>query len=170
MNTIASLIPLRPADAERAIEDLAELFRAALAPGERLRTLGDELELVRRYLEIERLRLGERLRVRWAIEGLPLETPMPALLLQPLVENAVHHGVSALPSGGEIEIEGSSDSDCVRLRIANPRPARAQAVRAGHGIALDNVRQRLAYHYGDAARLLVHDAEESYTCEVMVPR
>ncbi len=170
MNTIASLIPLRPRDAERAIEDLAELFRAALAPGERLSTLGDELELVRRYLEIERLRLGDRLRVRWSVDGLPDGTPMPALLLQPLVENAVHHGVSALPAGGLIEIEGTADSASVMLRIANPRPARAQAVRAGHGIALDNVRQRLAYHYGDAARLLVHDAEGSYTCEVMVPR
>ncbi len=170
MNTIASLIPLRPRDAERAIEDLAELFRAALAPGERLSTLGAELELVRRYLEIERLRLGDRLHVRWSVEGLPLDTPMPALLLQPLVENAVHHGVSALPSGGEIEIEGTADSACVTLRIANPRPARAQAVRAGHGIALDNVRQRLAYHYGDAARLLVHDAEGNFTCEVKVPR
>ncbi len=170
MNTIASLIPLRPRDAERAVEDLSELFRAALAPGERLSTLGDELELVRRYLEIERLRLGDRLRVRWSTEGLPLATPMPALLMQPLVENAVHHGISALPDGGEITIEGRTDATSIALKILNPRPPVAQAIRAGHGIALDNVRQRLAFHYGDAARLVVHDAEGVYACEVVVPR
>ncbi len=170
MNTLASLIPLRPRDAERAVEDLSELFRAALAPGERLSTLGNELELVRRYLEIERLRLGERLRVRWQTDDLPPDTPMPALLLQPLVENAVHHGISALPAGGEILLEGRADATSVILRVLNPKPTTAQAVRAGHGIALDNVRQRLAFHYGDAARLLVHDAEGVYACEVVVPR
>ncbi len=170
MNTIASLIPLRPRDAELAVEDLSELFRAALATGDRLGTLGDELELVRRYLEIERLRLGDRLRVRWDTDTLPLDTPMPALLLQPLVENAVHHGISALANGGEVAIEGRSDSTHVTVRISNPRPPSAQAVRAGHGIALDNVRQRLAFHHGDAARLLVHDAEGMYVCEVVVPR
>ncbi len=170
MNTIASLIPLRPRDAERAVEDLSELFRAALAPGERLSTLGDEIELVRRYLEIERLRLGDRLRVRWSTEGLPLATPMPALLLQPLVENAVHHGISALPEGGEITIEGRGDATSITLKIINPRPSIAQSIRAGHGIALDNVRQRLAFHYGDAARLVVHDEKSVYTSEVVVPR
>ena len=170
MNTIASLIPLRPRDAERAVEDLSELFRAALAPGERLSTLGGEIELVRRYLEIERLRLGDRLRVKWDTDGLPLETPMPALLLQPLVENAIHHGISALPAGGEITLAGRADATSISLTVLNPRPPIAQAVRAGHGIALDNIRQRLAYHYGDAARLLVHDAEGVYACEVVVPR
>ncbi len=170
MNTIASLIPLRPADAERAIEDLCELFRAALAPAERLSTLGAELELVRRYLEIERLRLGDRLQVSWPQGDVPISTPMPALLLQPLVENAVHHGISAIPEGGNIEITCMHDATEIRLRITNPRPRQPQAIRSGHGIALENVRQRLAFHYGDAARLLVHDEGEQFVCEVVVPR
>lgn len=170
MNTIASLIPLRPADAERAIEDLSELFRAALAPAERLSTLGAELELVRRYLEIEHLRLGDRLGIAWPEGDVPIETPMPALLLQPLVENAVHHGISALPEGGCIDITCVADATEVRLRIVNPRPLQPQAIRSGHGIALENVRQRLAFHYGDAARLLVHDEGARFVCDVVVPR
>ena len=111
MNTIASLIRSQPAAAERAVEDLADLFRAALKAGDEPSRLDVELELVRRYLDIEQLRLGTRLKVQWDLATLPDDLPVPALLLQPLVENAVHHGIQPLPEGGVVEISARADAE-----------------------------------------------------------
>lgn len=97
MNTIASLIRKRPTDAERAVEDLSELFRAALGTREMLGTLGEELDLIGHYLRIESLRLGERLKLDLDLQALPRDLPLPPLLLQPLVENAVYHGIQRMP-------------------------------------------------------------------------
>src|SRR6185503_15858659 len=110
---------------ERAVEDLSDLFRAALGDDAAARgTLGEELELVRRYLDIEKLRLGDRLQVVLDVEALPMTLPMPRLLLQPLVENAVYHGVQQMPDGGTVSVHGRrADGDMVELRIANPCPA-----------------------------------------------
>ncbi len=170
MNTIVSLIRARPADAERAVEDLSELFRAALAAEDKPRTLGDELELVRRYLDIEKLRLGERLRLDVQLEGLPLDLRVPPLLLQPLVENAVLHGIQPLPEGGTVRVAADIEAECVRIRIHNPRPRNPAHRAHGNRSALDNVRQRMRYHYGERGGLDVDEGPDYYAVTVSIPR
>ena len=116
MNTIANLTRADPALAEQVVEDLSDLFRASLADEDRRSTLGDELEMARGYLRIEAQRLGERLRVHWDLpDDLPLHAHMPPLLLQPLLENAVYHGIEPAIDGGEILVS-----------VRAPRPAQHQ--------------------------------------------
>lgn len=169
MNTIASLIPLRPNDAERAIENLADLFRAALGNDTAQSTLGEELELVRRYLDIEKLRLGDRLRVEWDIDALPSKQPVPALLLQPLIENAVYHGIQQLPEGGSITIRGSRAVGRIEILIRNPRPAENARLAGRHGMALTNTRARIEYHFGRRGSLDVDSGTDYFACTVTLP-
>ena len=122
MNLIAGLLRRDPDVAERAVLDLADLFRAALGAGGES-TLGEEVELAERYLAIESLRLGARLQVAWEREEpLPWRMPMPRLVLQPLVENAVLHGISRLPEGGRIEVRLVQDAGILRIAVSNPAP------------------------------------------------
>lgn len=168
MNTIAGLVQVDPNLAERVTLDLAELFRAALAAGERAHPLQRELELCRRYLDIEQLRIGERLRVEWCVDSAPLELPVPPLLLQPLVENAVYHGVQPLPEGGCVRIAAAREGAFLRIDIDNPVPAHS-APRTGHGIAQDNVRQRLRYAYSGRASLEVRGHDGYYGVTLRLP-
>lgn len=167
MNTIAGLIRARPADAERTVEDLAELFRAALGHGDAPGTLGEELDLVDRYLDIERLRLGDRLRTDIDVAALPRDLPLPRLLLQPLVENAVYHGIQPRPEGGTLSIRGTRDGGFVEIVFANPLPANAGARR--NGVALDNVRARIEYHFGARGELRIEPQAERFVVRVRLP-
>jgi two-component system sensor histidine kinase AlgZ len=158
LNTIASLTRSRPEVAEEMVEDLAELLRASLGEVSRLTTLDEELELSRRYLNMETLRMGERLRFRFGQEGLPANMQVPALIVQPLVENAVYHGIEPLPEGGEVAIEGSCRDGVVTLTVCNPKPLTPPRYkRQGNRMALDNIRERLRLHYGHKARLDIAD-------------
>ena len=141
LNTGAALVHERPEEAERLLLDLSDLFRAALA-GPRKIPLGEELGLARRYLEIEQLRFGERLQVRWE---LPREIPpvsVPALSIQPLVENAVRHGVERM-AHGDIEIAVSTTRDTVVVRISNPLPPPAPGGHDGHRVGLHATQARI---------------------------
>ena len=169
MNTIASLIPLRPREAENAIENLSDLFRAALGNDEAQSTLGEELELVRRYLDIEKLRLGERLRVDWDIDAVPLAQPIPSLLLQPLIENAVYHGIQQLPDGGTITVHGLRAAGQIEIAIRNPRPAENSRLAGRHGMALANTRARIEYHFGRRGSLDVDAGPDYFACTVKIP-
>ena len=152
MNTVAALIRVDPDAAERTVEDLSELFRAALGQHNNDDgTLGDELALIERYLAIEQLRLGDRLRVQRDIAALPENFPLPRLLLQPLVENALRHGIQPLVGGGEVVLRGVLEQQMLIVEIINPLPASPTEPGNGHG--LDNVRQRVAYRYGPMARV-----------------
>ncbi|WP_250460272.1 sensor histidine kinase [Microbulbifer litoralis] len=152
MNSLASLISIDPQRAERLVEDLSALFRASLADP-KLVPLEQELALARRYLDIEGLRLGERLRQRWEIAGGTADIEVPSLLLQPLLENAVLHGVARLRDGGEIAVNLSLERGRLQLTIDNPLPGDAGVSgRAHNGMALENIRQRLAAHYGGRYR------------------
>lgn len=168
MNTIASLVRDRPDDAERAIEDLSELFRVALRAGGTT-TVGDELELVRRYVDIEKLRLGERLAFHEELSELPLSLSVPVLLLQPLVENAILHGVQNLEAGGRIEISARRGQDHVTITVCNPVAPRGFRLHRGSGTALHNIRQRLRHHFGDAARLEVETDAETHRVRLTLP-
>ena len=170
LNTIASMIPTAPAVAEAAVEDLADLFRASLAGDERLVPLGEELQLARGYLHMERLRLGERLQADWRVEALPADALIPPLTLQPLLENAVYYGIEPRLDGGRIEIDGERKGDRLRLRIRNPRPQQAGGPRrAGHGMAQANIRERLALAFGKAASLTLRESGEDYQVELLLP-
>ncbi|GAB3273714.1 sensor histidine kinase [Parahaliea aestuarii] len=151
LNSIASLIETRPEVAEKAVEDLAELFRCSLREASETLTVADELRLCELYLGIEQLRLGERLQVEWRVEDSARSLPMPSLVLQPLVENAVYHGIARLPHGGRIEVAIAHREGELQVRIDNPVPADETA--GGLHIALDNISQRLRGQFGDAAGL-----------------
>jgi len=170
MNTIAALIRDKPEQAEEAVEDLADLFRATLVDVERPVSLAQELELVQRYLRIEQLRLDARLRVEWELQDLPLQAQVPALLLQPLVENAIYHGIEPLPEGGCIRIHGRCEGDMISLSVSNPLPTAGRAVRHnGNRMALDNIRERLAYAYAGHASLKVTQDAGLYQVNLRFP-
>ena len=167
MNTIASLIRKRPLDAERAVEDLSDLFRAALGARESLATLGEELDLIGHYLRIESLRLGERLKLDLDLDALPRDLPLPALLLQPLVENAVYHGIQRMPNGGTLRMRGTRRGDQVEIVVHNPVVEDAAHPRNAHALA--NVRARIEYHFGARGELLVQPQRGEFTVTVRLP-
>jgi two-component system sensor histidine kinase AlgZ len=170
LNTIASLVHDKPDEAEQATLDLSDLLRTGLRSGAR-QTLGEELELVRGYLRLESLRLGDRLQVAWSLdESLPLEQELPALLLQPLVENAVVHGIARLPGGGTLTIRGERLArNRLHFEIVNPVPDAADRPADTNRMALDNIRQRLALAYEDGARLRTRRAGNAFHVELVIP-
>ncbi len=168
MNTIASLVHGDPDRAEAAVEDLADLFRAALGDGRKRIPLAEELALCRRYLAMEALRLGDRLQVEWALDDVPEDALLPPLLLQPLLENAVYHGIEPLPEGGTIRIEGTLTDGQITIRIHNPR-APGGGRRSGNRLALDNIRERLQALHGTRGNLAVTASETGYTVELTFP-
>jgi two-component system sensor histidine kinase AlgZ len=166
MNSIASLIAIDAQAAEAAVEDLAALFRASLAQSSAEVTLAEELELCRRYLQIEQLRLGARLQVVWRMEDLPDDLPIPALSLQPLLENAVYHGVQARPEGGVITVGGELVAGEVRLRVCNPLPQGDDHGHRGNRMALANIGDRLHALYGDDATLTATEERGEFCAEL----
>ncbi|HHQ43104.1 MAG TPA: sensor histidine kinase [Chromatiales bacterium] len=170
MNTIAALTRTDPERAEQAVEDLADLFRAALGREGGTGTLADEIALVRRYLSIERLRLGPRLEVAWSVDEALGRAEVPLLLLQPLVENAIYHGIEPLPEGGLVRIEAWREGGDVCLRVINPVPeGEAPRRREGHRLALANVAQRLALAYGERGRVEVEERSGWYQVTLRLP-
>lgn len=169
MNTIAGLVRHDPVVAERAVLDLSDLFRAALGAGESDSSLREEVELAERYLAIETLRLGPRLQVEWRrTEPLPWSQPMPRLLLQPLLENAVLHGVSRLAAGGLLEIALAVKDDCLHIVIRNPAlPPETNGGGAQH--AQRSIGHRLTYAFGPRARMTAAWQDGYYRCELTVP-
>jgi two-component system sensor histidine kinase AlgZ len=153
MNTIASLINLDPKTAERTVEDLSNLFRSSLqSPG--LVNLSEEIDLCRCYIAIEKIRLAERLTMEWDL-GQPIyDALVPSLFLQPLLENAISHGVQLLLEGGAIKLSIQCDDESLCITIVNPVPEINQRRSSnGNQIALGNIRQRLQLHFGDRAKL-----------------
>lgn len=170
LNSIASLIAVQPERAEQAIEDVAQLFRAALQADDRDSSLGEECELCALYLDIETLRLGDRLRVEWDVDDSLRGLNLPALLLQPLVENAVYHGVAQRPDGGTVRIRGWRDPRSFSLEVSNPLPQRkATAAGSGQRMALDNIRQRLEAQYGSAASLALDSEDGLFRARITLP-
>jgi len=170
MNTIAGLIRHDPAVAERAVLDLSDLFRAALGAGESDSSLREEVELAERYLAIEALRLGSRLQVQWRrIEPLPWTLSLPRLVLQPLLENAVLHGVSRLPQGGCVDIGIEVERDQLRIVVRNPAPPPQPLGSTGARHAQRSIGHRLAYAFGPRARMTAEWQDGYYRCELTVP-
>jgi len=168
LNTIASLIPDDPASAEAATLDLADIFRGSMRRADQLISLSDELELARQYLDMERRRLGERLEVDWRVDELPAAAAVLPLMLQPLLENAVAHGVQTLQQGGKIAVYGRTEGEQVVITISNPL-ALEDSDTSGHGMAIRNIRERLSLAFGSRASLLTNQDKEQFYAVLSLP-
>jgi two-component system sensor histidine kinase AlgZ len=147
MNTIASLTRSDPARAEEAVQDLADLFRANLSEKRGSISLKEELEVARIYQRVEQLRLGERLHVIWDVADLPMRALVPSLLMQPLLENAIYHGIEPRRGGGIVTVSGALDGDTIGLTVRNPLPEEGSGSKSGNRIALANIRERMELLY-----------------------
>ncbi|OGT82451.1 MAG: hypothetical protein A3H91_00500 [Gammaproteobacteria bacterium RIFCSPLOWO2_02_FULL_61_13] len=171
MNTIAGLTRQAPALAEQAVEDLSDLLRASLHSAGQPVTLAEEIALCKGYLRIEQHRLGDRLRVEWQLPESSLEQRLPALTLQPLLENAVYHGIELLPAGGTVSIACSVTPGGTMITLSNPvMPGEpGSAPRHGHNMARENVAQRLAAFFGRDGLLRFHERPGQYSIELLLP-
>jgi two-component system sensor histidine kinase AlgZ len=174
MNSIASLIATEPDTAERVVEDLSELFRASLAEPT-LIPLERELELCKHYLDIEQLRLGRRLQLDWQISSCNPAIKIPSLMMQPLVENAIFHGIEPLPKGGTITVKVSQNDKQLSIVISNPyllvkkNQRTSEQAQRHNRMALDNIRRRLTAHFGTAARLSSSAENGVFTTYIFCP-
>lgn len=168
LNAVLSLIRARPQQAEAALESLSDLFRAAMRDPAELISLADEIALGKQYLELEKLRLGERLAVDWQIGAVFMGLPIPPLMLQPLLENAVYHGIEPAPEGGIVRIVIEQRGEELIIAIANPTVAAGQHA-SGNQIAVANIRERLALYYDLEARLEIEAGEDNYEVRIILP-
>jgi len=158
LNTAIALVRVDPAKAESVLEDLAELFRVALADAGASVSLAEEIELARRYLAIEQLRFGSRLTVLWRIDPRAATARVPPLMLQPLVENAVRHGIEPLAEGGWVRVQATLQRGQVEVMVSNS--VGSEAGTPGNGMALHNLRERLRLLHDVAAQCDVWRDEE----------
>ncbi len=171
MNSIASLTRSDPVRAEQAVQDLSDLFRISLHDASGRVTLEDELEVAQGYLRMEALRLGDRLQVEWDIERLPRKRLVPSLILQPLLENAVYHGIEPLPRGGRIRVSGKAEGRRVSITVCNPRvPDGADGHPGGNRIALENIRLRLQLAFGEQAGVALRENGDRFETTLYFPR
>lgn len=165
LNSIASLVVSDPTKAEQAVLDLSDLFRASLARPGALVSWREEKVLTQRYLAIEQYRFGTRLQVEWLVDSVPDELPIPPLTLQPLVENALIHGVAPRIDGGLVRIEASCRDGRFEMQVSNPLPESGSPVSRGTQQGLANIEARLAALFGPDASLSVERRHgRHFTC------
>ena len=170
MNIIAALTRSAPEKAEAAIEDMADLFRMMLSQDEMLVPVKNEIDVAKKYLALEALRLDNRLTVNWDIGKFPRKSVMPVLTLQPLLENAIRHGIEELPAGGTIDVRLWEENDQIHIRVTNPLPkVRSKQAKSAPGQSLDNIRQRFQSHYGEQATLASAEENGLFTLTVVLP-
>lgn len=168
INAVLSLIRADPKRAEHALEDMADLFRVLMADNRQLSPLQQEIKLCRQYLQLEQLRLGERLKVEWHIDNLPSDALIPPLVLQPLLENAVYHGIEPIVGTGIININIYKSRDEVHLVLRNPFQAEGKH-HSGNKMALNNIRERLALHFDAESRLENRVSDGVYQVHIIIP-
>lgn len=174
LNSLAALISVRPNDAEGLVEDLADVFRASLEKPGQMAPLVDEISICNAYLRIEKARLDERLQVEWDIAEELLEKPVPSLIIQPLVENAVHHGVSKRKDGGTIQVRAYRDADSLAIEVTNPlapqdESAASGRAHSGNQVAVDNIASRLSLIYGERGKLELGIEDGLYKARLQLP-
>jgi len=168
LNAVLSLIRKDARRAEHALEDLADLYRMVMADAKNLTTLAQEIDLARQYLNLEQLRLGDRLAVEWKVDDAPRDALVPPLFLQPLVENAVYHGIEPGAGRGMIEIAIRREKDRVHVKLTNPYQPEYQH-RQGNRIALANIRERLQLHFDVEAELATGQNGANYEIRMVLP-
>ena len=169
INAVLSIVRTDPKRAEIALEDMADLFRTAMSDQNELVALGKEVELARQYLAIEELRLGERLQVRWDMQDMPPDALIPPLILQPLLENAVYHGIEPLPEGGVIDVRLYRNNDGLNMEVGNPAIRQATTRTAGNKMALSNIRERLDLLFDVEAKYQVETGADRYIVHILIP-
>ena len=169
INAVLSIVRADPKRAETALEDMADLFRVAMAEPHEMVELTKEVELARQYLGLEALRLGERLRVHWDTQNMPPDALIPPLMLQPLLENAVYHGIEPLPQGGDIEVQLYLDNNELHLKVINPAQAQTEPHANGNKMALSNIRERLDLLFDVEAQYQVESDANHYLVHITIP-
>ena len=168
INAALSFIRSEPRRAEQVLEDLADLFRVLMADNRTLTPVAKEVELARQYLAIESLRLGDRLRIRWNVEDATVDALVPPLLLQPLVENAVYHGIEPADGGGEISVDIRRSGNRVEITLTNPFSG-TNGHPSGNKMAIANIRERLQLHYDVEASMRSEVVDGQYRVEIRIP-
>lgn len=168
INAVLSIVRSDPARAETALEDMADLFRVLMADNRELVPLAQEIALCRQYLALEKLRLDTRLEVQWQIDEMPPDALIPPLILQPLLENAVYHGIEPLPQGGVVSIRIQADRRQLRISLSNPHPQQ-RSPHNGNKMALNNIRERLSLHFDAEASLQCRSEQDRYQVEIILP-
>ncbi|MDX1538975.1 sensor histidine kinase [Arsukibacterium sp.] len=168
LNTAAELTQQDSQAAEQALLNLADLFRAAMHAGEHI-SLTEEITLARQYLALEQWRLGERMQQNWQLPASLPKLQLPALTIQPLLENAVRHGIESCQYGGSIDIELINSSQSVTIIISNPFLPALDKSRS-NGVALVNIRQRLQLYFGDSASLTRSIADGKFRVKLVLPK
>ena len=168
INAVLSLIRQEPRRAETALEDLADLFRVVMGDNRELAPIAREVELCRQYLSLEQLRLGDRLRVVWRVDKMPPDALVPPLVLQPLLENAVYHGIEPRVEPGEICIDIYALRNQVHAVLRNPY-SREGNHHGGNKMALANIRERLQLHFDAEATLETRVGEDTYQVHIVLP-
>ena len=168
INAVLSLIRSQPARAETALEDMADLFRVLMSENRDLVPLAQELSLCHQYLDLEKLRLEERLKITWQIADMPSDAMIPPLILQPLLENAVYHGIEPMPDGGEIIVSIYTKHKELSIIISNPyAPENDRHV--GNKMALKNIKERLKLHFDLESSIKTHVKNNRYEVHIRVP-
>jgi two-component system sensor histidine kinase AlgZ len=157
-----------PDNAEAATLDLADIFRGSMRRADQLIPLADELGLARQYLDMEQRRLGSRLEIDWRVDDLPPAAAVLPLILQPLLENAVAHGIQSRPEGGKVTLSGRAEGEQVVIMIGNPITAEGFQA-SGHGMAISNIRERLFLAFGSRASLLTDQDDEQFFAVLSLP-
>ncbi len=169
LTAVLSLMRADPRRAERVLEDLADLFRVLMGDNRQLVPLQNEFVLCRQYLELEQLRLGERLKVAWHIDNMPEDALVPPLILQPLLENAVYHGIEPSAEPGEININIYRNRDHVYFVLRNPYHGDSGSHHQGNKMALNNIRERLALHFDVEASMKSQVVSNGYQVTITIP-
>lgn len=169
MNSIVSLIGSDPEMAERVVVDLSDLFRASLAEPGKV-PLKRELMLCKQYMSIEQLRLGARLKLDWQVDANVEECLMPSLLLQPILENAIYHGIQPRADGGTVLLSAQLKNKQLEVVVQNPLPRQGEvSSKPGNRVALDNIRNRLSAYYGDKASFSSEEQELAFVTTIRYP-
>jgi len=168
INAVLSLIRQSPKRAEVMLEDMAALFRVLMADNRDLTPLAREVDLCRQYLDLEQLRLGDRLRVEWRVEHMPGDALVPPLVLQPLLENAVYHGIEPRVEPGLITINIFRTGEQVHAVLRNPFSGQSEHL-SGNKMALANIRERLQLHFDAEARLKTEVVDNIFEVRIVMP-
>ena len=169
INGVLSLVRTDPRRAEEALHDMADLFRVLMRDNRDLAPLADEVELSRQYLELEKLRLGSRLLVEWNVKSMPADALVPPLVLQPLLENAVYHGIEPSSAPGTVSVNIFLSKGEVHAVLRNPYRAAGGSHHSGNKMALANVRERLALHFDAEASLESKVLDHAYEVHIRMP-
>ena len=168
LNAVLALIRRDPKRAERALEDLAELFRSLMSDARQFVRLADEIALLERYAGLEQLRLGDRLRISWELDAAPSDALLPPLVLQPLLENAVYHGAEPATGSADVLVRIELRGDRVLVRVENPY-IEGPSQRTGNHMALENIRERLMLFFDAEARIDTKAGGGRYQVEIEMP-